>query len=1152
MKKLNCSQEKFLYGDVLKKILRIMKLTNILFFVAIFNVFGSKSYSQFARLNLDLKDTPIQSVLSAIESQSEYFFLYSSKMIDVSKKVDIYSDNKLISQVLDELFEGTDINYYVKDRQILLVNNESGAVEIFQQKRVTGNISDENGAPLPGVHVQVEGTVVAVITDAGGNYTIDVPNENSILVFSFVGYNTERKPVTGITSINLVMVPAVLGLDEVVVVGYGTVKKTDLTGSVGTVASDALVAKGTTSTLGALQGAIPGVTITSNSVRPGGSYSIKIRGQNSMQAGDPLYVVDGVVTSDIDFLNPADIDRIDILKDASSTAIYGSRGSNGVILVQTKNAGTARVAKLSVTYDGYYGVRALARIPDFMDGREWIDFRTSAFYNWNTTNKKYELTTTNQNVILLGSAILNQRLYEEDYEDWIGLATQNGRQQNHYLNISGNANNISYNIGLGYQNEEGNFIHETLDRYNAKFSVNHKPSRYFMSGATVNISQTTSDAGSQLGYREVMRLPVLLHAYDDSGNLIKQPGIATAIQGTGNFTSTGNPILEIESGDQETRRYDIVASIFAQVTPFEGFDIKSTLSPRFNRTRLGRYYGVVPNNRTVDYAYSSNSESLDYTLDNQISYNKSFGSHHLNATFINSIYSTRYENVTAAAEKLPYKSYWYNIYSGTLRASDCSSSYSETKMLSFAGRANYDFKGKYLATATIRYDGSSKLAVKWAAFPSFALAWRISEEEFLKNDWLSNLKARFSFGYSGNNNGVNAFITQLKPITTSNVYYDYGGTTTMVSGFAPGAPVKQDLTWEKTREIDFGIDIGFFKDRITGTVDIYDKLSDGLLMSRSLTLESGVASMTDNIGSVNNKGVEFALNSVNVRTRNFFWSTSLAFAYNKNSIVSLYGKKADVIGEARFIGEPINVIYDYKILGVWTQAEYDAGLSVYKDGGGNIVYTAKPGEAKTLDASGNGTLGAEDKIILGSPDPEWTGSFSSNFEFKNFDFSFNIFTNQGVFLYDYFTDSYGYNTQRGMAKVKFDYYIPPNVPQIDWNNFTVDGSGIATAAWGTSGAGNEGAAFPIYKNINGAYYGNNGNYQDASFVKVKNISFGYTFKEGLINKAGLSSLRFYLNVLNPFVFTDYVGWDPEYASVSLQNGNGPGNITYQIGVNAKF
>jgi TonB-dependent starch-binding outer membrane protein SusC len=1021
-----------------------------------------------------------------------------------------------------------------------------------QTKSVYGTVRDGSGEPLVGVDVSVTGTQKNSITDANGKYTLNA-SAGDKLTFAFLGYIRQTITVGNQSKIDVVLMEKSVDLNEVVAIGYGTTKKTDLTGSVGNVSSDVLVAKGMTNVMGALQGTIPGVDISSTSARPGGSYSIQIRGQNSITSGSPLYVVDGVVTEDIDFINPSDIVKIDILKDASSTAIYGSRGSNGVILVQTKSAASiGKKSKAVVSYDGYYGIRQIAHTPEFMTGREWIDFRTSAFYSWNTTTESYQLTTSNQSAVLQGSVVVQNRLYNEDDEDWIDLATQNGQQQNHYINISGATNDFSYNIGLGYQKEDGNFIKETFDRYNMKVSVNHRPSKYFMSGATANLSQSTMDKGSEYGYRDIMKMPGILHAYDDDGEIIAQPGIKTVIQGSGNFTSSANPLLEIQSGTQETRRYDVISSFFAQIDPMEGLTLKTTLSPRFNRTREGKYYGVVLNNRSVDYASSSNKDYFDYTWDNQITYDRSFGEHHINATVINSVYKTRYEQLTVAAQDFPYKSLWYNIYSGTLISEDCSSSYAETALLSYAGRINYEYLGKYLATATIRYDGCSKLADKWAAFPSFALAWRASEEEFLKNyDWLSNLKARFSFGYSGNNNGVSAYGTQMTPITSSNVYYDYNGT--MVSGFAPGTPVNQDLTWEKTRELDFGIDFGFFNRRISGTIDLYDKLSDGLLMSRRLAIESGVTSMTDNIGSVSNKGIELSLTTVNLSNKNFSWTTSFAFAHNKNAIESLYGEKEDVVGESRFIGEPINVVYDYKIIGVWTQAEYSSGASTYYNSDNTVAYVAKPGEAKTQDTNKDGILTTDDKTILGSPDPKWTGSFTSNFRYKNWDFSFNIYTKQGVFVYDQFLATYGYNTQRGMAKVKFDYYVPADVPVCDWNNFTVDGTtGNATVTWINSGSGHENSKYPIYKNINGAYYGNNGNYQDASFVKVKNIILGYTFNSDLTKTLGISHLRVYANILNPFVFTKYVGWDPEYATTSLEDGNGPSNITCQVGMNVKF
>jgi TonB-dependent starch-binding outer membrane protein SusC len=1128
-----------------QKLLLIMKLSFVISLVFAVTV-SANTFSQNGRITINLVDVTVKDVIKSIEAGSDYRFFYNDELTDISKVVSVNYKETQISDVLNALFQNTGITYKVLENNLIVIAPQTA----IQPAKVTGTVTDAStGEPLPGVNILIEGTNSGVATDVNGKFSLEVDNPNAVLVFSYIGYLSQKVPVGGKSVIDINLIPDVKALDEVVVIGYGSIKKNDLTGSVGSVSSETLTAKGTTSIMSAIQGSVAGVNITTTSAKAGGDFSIQIRGQNSVTSKPPLYVVDGIVTDDLNFLNPSDIERIDILKDASSTAIYGSRGSNGVVLVTTKNANVSKESKLIVTYDGYYGVRKLAHLPDFMDGREWIDFRTTCYYTWDAATQNYVLTTANQNGVLNGSTVVAQRLYEEDYEDWLGLGTRDGKQQNHYINISGGANNIAYNIGLGYQNEEGNFIRESLDRYNAKVSISHKASDFFQSGANFNFAQTTSNAGSEYGYRDLMRLPSIFHAYRDDGTLITQPGIKTEINGTGNFTSSTNPLLEIASGVQETRREDLIGSVFAQVSPIKGLDFKSTISIRYNRTRVGKYYGVVPNNRTIDNAVTNNAETFDYTWDNQLSYSKTIGNHNIGATIISSVYRNRYESLNVQTQDLPYKSYWYNIYTGDLVSDGSKASYSEKSLLSYTGRLNYDFKSRYLLTATLRYDGSSVLRDKWTAFPSFAVAWRASEEPFMDYDWLSNLKFRFSFGYSGNNN-IDAYSAQLVPVTKTNILYDYNGTT--VSGFAPGSPINKYLTWEKTREINLGIDYGVLKGRINGTIELYNKLSDGLLLSRTLTYESGVKSMTDNIGSVRNKGIEISLNTVNINARDFQWTTSFTYARNKNAWVTIYGEKEDVIGESRFIGKPINVIYDYKVLGVWTKAEYAAGKTEYRDASNNLVYKAKFGEAKTADTDKNGLLSAADKVILGSPDPKWTGSITSTMQYKWFDFSFNIYTKQGVFLSDKFTDQYGYNTQRGMAKVKFDYYVPPETPIIDWNNFTVDGTGQASVNWTTTGAGHENSKYPIYKNINGAYYGGNGNYQDASFVKVKNITIGCTLPEQWTQKAGISSLRVYFNVLNPFTFTDYVGWDPEYAATEMQNGNGPSSITWQGGVNVKF
>jgi len=637
-------------------------------------------------------------------------------------------------------------------------------------------------------------------------------------------------------------------------------------------------------------------------------------------------------------------------------------------------------------------------------------------------------------------------------------------------------------------------------------------------------------------------MPVILRAYDDQGNLIQQPGIAASIQGSGNFTSSPNPLQEINSGNQETRRYDVLASAYAQVNLFDGFSIKSTIMPRFTRERVGQYYDVVPGNRNQNEAYQQNDESLEYTWDNQITYNKTFNdNHHLNATLINSFYKTRFERIQAATQNLPYDSQWYNLFTGNLMRDNSLTSYNESGLISYAARVNYDYKGKYLVTGTIRYDGSSKLADKWASFPSFALGWRLSEEEFMKADWLSDLKARFSFGYSGNNNGISPYGSMQTPISDELIWYDFGDGNA-VSGLRPGYPVNPAITWEKTRELNFGLDFGFFNQRLYGSLDVYDKLSDGLLMSRSLAIESGVATMTDNIGSVSNRGIEISLNSTNIRTPNFQWTTSLNFAHNKNAIESLYGKKEDVMGEKRFIGHPIEVIYDYRVVGIWKSDEVEEAAR----------WGQQPGQARVEDINGDGIItAANDRVILGSPNPKWTANLRSTFNYKSWDLSVDLFTRQGIFVQDRFLEEFGPgNTQRGRPKIRFDYFVPQGIDRYDWNNWGTKEDGSPSATWSPT-AGNENGKYPAINNA-GPYYGSNGQYTDASFVKIRNVILGYTLPSKMLSKAKISQLRVYLNILNPFTFTKYEGWDPEYATTSLQNGNGPSTVTYQLGVNLKF
>lgn len=1022
-----------------------------------------------------------------------------------------------------------------------------------QGRTVTGKVTDtQTGEPLPGVTVLQKGTTRGTVTSIDGVYSLTNVSNGTTLVFSFVGMLTQEIVYNGQSSVDVTMEVDAIGIDEVVAIGYGTVKRSDLTGAVGSVSSTELAEKGTTSVLEGLQGKVAGVDISQNSVKPGGGLDIQIRGQNSLVSGSPLYVVDGIITSDVDFLNPSDIQKIDILKDASSTAIYGSRGSNGVVIIETRNAENVDGSEMKITYDAYYGVKQLARMPDFMDGREFAEYRYMCYREWNTS---LDFWTQNERSPLgNASPVIIGHLYNEDYTDWLGLLTESGHQQNHYMNMSGTSNKLSYNVGLGYQNEKANFKGQYMDRYNMKISVNHKTSDFFQMGATANMSQTLIDNGQSDGYEQVNKMSPNWNAYWPDGSIIVRPGADPALESNSGITGTTSPLIDLATGKEETRRHDVLTSGFMELTPVEGLTIRSTLSTRFYRERYGEFQDYMVDtwlgtSQNTRQGRSSNTEVFDFTWDNVINYKTTIAdNHNISATGIFSTYKTRNERLTVRALNQPYPSDWYNLFSGEFDPSGSSSSYSEASLLSYMGRVNYDYQGKYLLTASLRYDGSSKLADKWALFPSFAAAWRLSEESFMQNDWLSNLKLRFSYGNSGNNNGVGPYATKAGPNVGNTILYNYGGTT--VSGFGPGSPVNQNLTWEKTRELNFAVDFGLFNNRISGSVDVYDKLSDGLLMSRRLAVESGVVSMDDNIGSVSNKGVEVVLNTVNVQKRDFSWTTTFTFSKNKNAIVSLYGRKEDVIGEKRFIGEPITVEYDYLLDGIWSMAEYQSGASVFDN------FTFRPGSAKTVDTNGDGSITSDDKVILGSKNPTWTGSLYSSMKYKNWDFSFNIISRQGVIAYDEFMEEYRHQSSRSVVKLSpkggYDYYIPANAPVIDWDNFVMNADGTVANVGLKLTTEEHLGNYPLYKNNGQANYLGNGHLvTDQSFIKVKNIVVGYTIKNG-IQKIGVDNLRVYANVLNPFVFSDYEGYDPEYAGTSLEDGNGPAVVTWQLGVNVKF
>ncbi|MGV7106121.1 SusC/RagA family TonB-linked outer membrane protein [Flavobacterium sp. U410] len=1008
-----------------------------------------------------------------------------------------------------------------------------------QETTVSGTILDATDKlPLPGVTILEKGTSNGQAADFDGNFSIKVSSPKAILIVSYVGYKTQEVNVAGKTNLTIELEAEISTLQEVVMVGYGSVKKSDLTGTVNTLDSKEITKRNTTSVLEGIQGNVPGVQISSNTGRIGDGFNITIRGTNSILLDTkPLFIVDGSPVDDISFLNPQDIERMDVLKDASSAAIYGSRGASGVILITTKSGASAK-AGMNVNFESSVGIKDVARLPQMMSGDRWWYYHQAA-YLYGTNNADYMNTTPEQLATAVAGTtnpVLLQRVSDNDTFDWYDTVLQSGIQKNNYLNITGRSDNgMSYNLGIGVQNETGNMINESLDKYTLKAGLNHKINKKFSTGVNLTIARTDEQLGSDVAMRDAFRLNPFLSPWevDENGNEIvgeyvttpgklKYPDGSWAI----NKTSTYNPLLTIANTSNERKRWKAIGNIFFEYKPIEWLTLKTSYSGNYNTSRQGKFSGALTDtgasNGNLSSSSINNQDNYNYTWDNQFTINKTFNEvHEFTFLGLQSLYETVTETSFLSSRYQPFDTGFYNIGSGPQSTYDVDSYYSKKSLSSYAMRLNYTLKNRYLLTASNRWDGSSVLSEgnKWTSFPSVAVAWKINEESFLKDSKIvSALKTRVSYGYTGNSN-VSPYTT-LNSLTSQS-YYNYGSTD--VNGWYPSALANKSLTWEKTREFNVGVDFGFFNNRITGSVDVYDRLSKDLIYPQKLPLESGWATTYANVGSASNKGVEILLTTKNIQKDKISWQTTFAFTKNVNKLVSLYGQsEVDDIGNNLFIGENLHSYYNYVFDGIW-QADQAAEAATY----GQL-----PGQARVKDLNGDGKITGDDRTVLGNSDPKWSGSVNSTLNVGNFDFSFSIITNQGVLAYSQFHENFTNMKDRGRQKFDVaDFYVPENT------------AGLAAQSSNTyPQPGNEGT----YWNDSKVGY-----YRDASFVKVKNISIGYNFDADLMSKLKMKNMRIYANVLNPFVFTKYEGYDPEWATASFNTAR-VSSITYQLGLSVNF
>ncbi|MFD2825398.1 SusC/RagA family TonB-linked outer membrane protein [Leeuwenhoekiella polynyae] len=1033
----------------------------------------------------------------------------------------------------------THTNFLIRNKMTLFLLLASFLISanVFSQggRTITGTITSvDDNMPLPGVNIVVEGTSAATVTDFDGNFQLSVPGNDAVLVISYVGFLTKNVPVGSQTNFTISLETDVQSLSEVVVVGYGTVKKSDLTGAVGTIDSESLTERNITNPVESLQGLVPGVQVSNSTGRIGDGFNITIRGQNSIGGGgDPLFVVDGVPTDNIDFLNPQDIERMDILKDASSTAIYGSRGSNGVVIVTTRSGAGAK-GGLTVSVESFVGVKDVARLPDLMAPQTWWDYHQSAYLATAGTDPNTGTVTAATLADAVGGGGSNsellRRVAANESFDWYDAVLKTGVQQNTYVNASGRAENgLGYNLGIGYQNETGNIDNEELNKYTLKLGVDHKINEKFTLGTNATVTLINQDQGSDVAMREAFRLNPFLDPYDlDGVTLFPQPG--KLVDENGDFiinkTSTYNPILEINNSIDNVRRWNVIGNTYFQYQPVEWLSFKTSLAAGYSHTRRGRSWGALTNtgasNNNLPSARLDQRQNFNYTWDNQFNITKTFDEkHNFNLLGLYSMFSNRNESSFSSSRNMPFDTSFYNIGSGEQSTYDLGSGFNKNTLRSYALRLNYSYDDKYLLTLSNRWDGSSVFPKenRWDSFPSAALGWNISNEDFLaESATVNNLKLRMSFGYTGNN-----IISPYSSLNTldSQTYYDYAGSVS--NGFVSTQIANAQLKWERTREFNVGVDFGLWRDRITGSVDVYDRLSDDLLFTQDLPSETGFSNINANVASVSNRGVELAITTRNIQTEDVTWTTSLTFTKNTNELKSIYGQsEVDDIGNNLFIGESLDAIYNYKFTGIWQADEVAEAAG----------YGMQEGQEKLLDVNNDGQYTPDgDRIILGSSNPDWTGSFFSSLRVKNFDLSTSVIITQGVLVYSNFHSNFADTRDRGRQKLDIDWYVPAN------------DAGLPARASNT---------YPQPRN-EGSFWRNNGvgYYKDASFVKVKNIALGYNLGGESLEKLGINALRVYANVLNPFVFTDYEGYDPEWAGASLNTGR-PSSVTYQLGFNLKF
>lgn len=1100
-----------------KQIFRIMRISTFLLMVCVFCSYAGNVHSQNARVNIRMSNVKLDKILNEIESQTDYLFIYNNQ-VNINKIASVKAKNEAVAQVLDKILSGTGINYELEGTHIILTTEAVKENNARQQaKTITGTVVDAGGEPIIGANIRIKGTTTGTITDIDGNFSIEA-EPKSVIEISYIGYLTQEMVINNQKSIRILLREDTKTLDEVVVIGYGVQKKADLTGSVANINTEKLNTQSNANIGQALQGKIAGVDIVSQGGAPGSGARIMVRGIGTLNNAAPLYIVDGMYMSNIDNINPNDIASIDVLKDASSAAIYGSRAANGVIIVTTKE-GTNTEGKPIIDLSVNLGISTASKFLDMLDAKGWA-----------------EVTTVARQAIGKPALDMATDLANKPDNDWQDIMFRPALMQNYNLSVKGGGKYSTYYTGLGYFNQDGVVKGTNYQRYNIQSKNDYK--RGIFSAGTNLILSFSQDKplheesrGGMIG--TILQNVPTLEKYDDT----REGGYGGTY---GDVVNIPNPLAMVD--DNIMNRYNenvkIFANLYAQIEFFKGLKYRLNLTPDFSFERYKNYlnkydFGLTTNN--VTQLTERQRRRRNILVENLLTFDRTFGDHKISALAGYTYQDSRYRHLQAYGEELPEG--LEEIDAATTNRSNQGNSY-RSVLTSILGRVFYSYQNKYLFTATIRRDGSSKFGKnnRYGYFPSFSLGWNVAEEKFMKNiDWLDQLKVRGGYGVLGNQEIDNYQYSST--ITTGINYPDGNGG--LIQGAFPKDFSNPDIKWEETAMTNVGIDFMAFNNRLSLTADWYVKNTKDILLTVPIPISSGGANdPIRNAGKIRNTGFEFNVGWMDQPNPDVSYGVNFIGSFNTNKVIAMGTESGSIKGGST--NQNITTSETkagYPIGGYWlistdgyfnSQEEVDA----YVKDGKKIQPAAEPGDVKFVDANHDGVINDDDRVYQGSAFPDFTFALNGNVRYKNFDLSIGLQGVLGNKIYNATRQTLEDVTKGSNFLAScLDYWTPENKnaahPRLTWDDPNR----------------NTRAESDRYL-------------ENGSYLRLRSVQLGYTFPQTWF-KGAIQHARLYINAENLFTITSYSGYSPD---VNADNANYrgfdnfiyPTNRVFMLGLNVTF